>query len=73
LRRCKLVVGGSAKALKILADESLANASVCKIVNLSIHGFGSGKKALGATKSILSASKTIMMTRSTTGLVQHFG
>jgi hypothetical protein len=69
LRRCKLVVGGSAKALKILADESLANASVCKIVNLSIHGFGSGKKALGATKSILN-NKTKRKSRNAYGIVK---
>lgn len=38
-RRCKLVVGGSAIALKILADEPGRDANLCKTCNLSIHGF----------------------------------
>lgn len=43
-RRCKLVVGGSAIALKILADEPGLDANLCKTCNLSIHGFFSKDK-----------------------------
>lgn len=38
-KRCKLVVGGSAIALKILAADSGSDASLCSTCSLSIHGF----------------------------------
>ena len=42
-KRCKLVVGGSAIALKILADDPRFEAILCSTCNLSIHGFDSVK------------------------------
>lgn len=38
-KRCKLVVGGSEMALKILADDPCVDASFCNTCSLSIHGF----------------------------------
>ena len=38
-KRCKLVVGGSAMALKILDDDPASAANFCITCNLSIHGF----------------------------------
>lgn len=70
-RRCKLVVGGSAIALKILAEEGFSEAILCNTLSLSIQGCFSSKKELGATKSNRSASRTMMMRRSTAGLVQQ--
>ena len=43
---CRLVVGGSAMALKILAVALSPDASFCSTRNLSIHGFASGTKML---------------------------
>jgi len=37
-KRCKLVVGGSAKALKILAEEGREDDILFKTLNLSIQG-----------------------------------
>lgn len=66
LRRCKLVVGGSAMALKILADEGSSEASFCSTCNLSIHGFTSGRKYVDDLPSYE------MFLRQSTQLVQKF-
>jgi len=44
LSLCRLVVGGSAMALKILAVAFSSDASFCSTRNLSIHGFVPGTK-----------------------------
>lgn len=45
-KRCKLVVGGSAIALKILVDDGWEDANFCSTGNLFIHGFDSKRKKI---------------------------
>jgi hypothetical protein len=62
-KRCKLVVGGSAIALKILADDPRSEASFCSTRNLSIHGFDSVK--FTCTQSIINYSQVSHINRNT--------